>query len=569
MNLRFFETLIQAKHLHSLSTQVPRIWDCRRYTVSIPLLTSVVLIYLSVVGFLTLKAYRTTKDASDYMLAGRQIHPFVMAMSYGATFVSTSAIIGFGGAAAVFGMSLLWLTFLTIFIGIFVAFVFFGRRTRIMGLNMNAHTFPEFLGMRFQSRGLQGASGALIFAAMPLYASVVLMGGAKFIAQILAIDYNVALFFLTVVIAVYVIMGGLKAVMYTDAFQGSIMFAGMVTLLVATYYRLGGVTAAHERLTGMKEIAVKIFGAKGHTGWTSFPALGSEYWMIVVTTIILGVGIGVLAQPQLIVRFMTVRSNRELNRAVLIGGIFIMVAVGVSFIIGPLSNVFFFYENPATRGQIALLAAGKNVAEIIPLYISQAMPQWFTAIFMITLLSAAMSTLSSQFHAMGTSLGRDIYEKALGKSGNSVLITKVGILLAILLSYFLAWGLPAFFEGGTAIIARGTAIFFGICAAAFLPMYFGAIYFKRMTKAGAYAGFLTGTLVSFFWLFFVHFKESKPLLLCKALFGVDSLAAGTLWAVVDPLVIALPASIVATLLVNALGRRVEDKHVEMCFHNIS
>jgi len=537
--------------------------------VSIPLLTSVVLVYLAIVACLTVKAYRSTTSAADYMLAGRGIHPFVMAMSYGATFVSTSAIIGFGGASAVFGMSVLWLTFLTIMIGIFIAFVFFGRRTRLMGLNLEAHTFPEFLGRRFDSLGLQGLTALLIFTAMPLYASVVLMGGAKFISQVLAIDYGVALFFLTAIIALYVIMGGLKAVMYTDAFQGSIMFSGLLVLLGVTYYKLGGVTLAHQRLSDMREIAVQVFGAKGHTGWTAFPELGSEYWLIVVTTIILGVGIGVLAQPQLIVRFMTGKSNRELNRAVLIGGIFILVAVGVPFIVGPLSNVFFYYENPATQGQIALLAAEKNVARIIPMYISSAMPQWFTALFMVTLLSAAMSTLSSQFHAMGTSLGRDIYEKALGRSGNPVLLTRIGILFAIMLSYFLAWGLPSFFEGGTAIIARGTAIFFGICAAAFLPMYFGAIYFRGMTKLAAYAGFVCGTAVSFFWLFFVHLKESKPLLLCKALFGVDSLAMGTKWALVDPLVIALPASVAATLLFNLWGRRPSRQHVERCFDNVS
>ena len=535
---------------------------------SLPLLTSVVLVYLCVVGYLTAKAYKTTSDASDYMVAGRKIHPFVMAMSYGATFISTSAIIGFGGAAAVFGMSLLWLTFLTIFVGVFIAFVFFGRRTRIMGQNMNAHTFPEFLGIRFQSRALQGAAGTLIFLAMPLYASVVLMGGAKFVAQILAVDYNVALFFLTIIIAIYVIMGGLKRVMYTDAFQGTIMFGGMLILLVFTYQKLGGVISAHEQLTAMKEIAVKIFGAKGHTGWTSFPSFGSEYWIVVVTTIILGVGVGVLAQPQLIVRFMTVRSNRELNRAVLIGGVFIMVAVGVAFIIGALSNVFFYSYDEVTKGKIALLAADKNVANIIPMYISHAMPQWFTAIFMITLLSAAMSTLSSQFHAMGTSLGRDIYEKALGLKGNSVLITKVGILFAIVVSYFLAWGLPYFFEGGTAIIARGTAIFFGICAAAFLPIYFGAIYFKKMSTTGAYAGFITGTCVSLFWLFFIHIKESKPLMVCRALFGVDSLAEGSAWAIIDPLVIALPASALATLAFGFVGKKVTDAHIGSCFKNI-
>jgi len=525
---------------------------------SIPLLTTIVLFYLFVVGWLTYKAYSETKSAADYMIAGREIHPFVMAMSYGATFISTSAIIGFGGAAAVFGMSLIWLTFLTVLVGVFIAFVFFGRRTRIMGLNLNAHTFPEFLGLRFQSRALQGASGGLIFLGMPLYASVVLMGGARFIAEILKIDYNAALFFLTIIIAVYVIMGGLKGVMYTDAFQGSIMFVSLFFLLVITYWKLGGVTSAHQQLTDMTPIALKVFGAKGHTGWTSFPEFMSTYWLVVVTTIIMGVGIGVLAQPQLIVRFMTVKSNRELNRAVFIGGIFVFMAVGVPFIVGPLSNVYFYSYDPETLGKISIVAAGKNVAKIIPMYINSAMPQWFTAIFMITLLSAAMSTLSSQFHAMGTSLGRDIYEKALGMKGNSVIITKAGILVAILISFLLAWGLPYFFEGGT-------AIFFGLCAAAFLPMYFGAIYFRGITKVGAWAGFFTGTLSSLFWLFFIHIKESKPLMVCKALFGVDSLAIGTKWVVVDPLVIALAASILATIVFNRFGKRIDEEHLDKCF----
>ena len=153
------------------------------------LLTVIVLIYLFIIGYLAFAAYRKTKSTSDYLIAGRNIHPYIMAISYGATFISTSAIIGFGGAAAIFGMGILWLTFLNIFVGIFIAFVFFGRRTRVMGLNLNAHTFPEFLGNRFQSPFLQGMTGLLIFIAMPLYAAVVLMGGSQFIAQVLGINY--------------------------------------------------------------------------------------------------------------------------------------------------------------------------------------------------------------------------------------------------------------------------------------------------------------------------------------------------------------------------------------------
>lgn len=529
-------------------------------------ITSIVIIYLFVIGLLAYFGFRKTRDASDYMVAGRSIHPYVMAISYGATFISTSAIVGFGGAAAVFGMGILYLTFLNIFVGIFIAFVFFGKRTRMMGLNLNAHTFPEFLGKRFDSQFLQGISGILIFLAMPLYAAVVLMGGAQFIAEVFTIDYNVALFFFTVIIAIYVIMGGLKGVMYADAFQGTLMFIGMLLLFSMTYVKLGGFVQAHQQLTDMSDIAVKIFGAKGHTGWTSFPSFGSEYWMVLVTTIILGVGIGVLAQPQLIVRFMTVKGNRELNRAVLVGGIFIFMMTGVAFIVGSLSNAYFF-NNPEFNS-ISIVAAGKQVDKIIPLYIKSAMPQWFTALFMVTLLSAAMSTLSSQFHAMGTAIGRDVYENWIGGKGNTVLINKGGILVSIIISLFLAWGLPLFFEGGTAIIARGTAIFFALCAAAFLPMYIGALYSKKMTKTAALAGFWSGFLVSLFWLFFVHIKESQPLLLCKSLFGVNSLAEGTIWVVVDALVIALPISIIVTLVTNRLGKPLSEKHVEMCFDRI-
>ena len=135
-----------------------------------------VIVYLLIIAFLGYLGYTKTKGVSDYLLAGRQVHPFIMALSYGATFISTSAIVGFGGAASVFGMGLLWLTFLNIFVGIFIAFVFFGKRTRIMGQHLDAHTFPEFLGKRYDSPFMQKFAGIIIFLFMPLYAGVVLIG---------------------------------------------------------------------------------------------------------------------------------------------------------------------------------------------------------------------------------------------------------------------------------------------------------------------------------------------------------------------------------------------------------
>ena len=232
------------------------------------LLGIVFIVYFLMVGYVGYLAWKRTNSSEDFMVAGRETHPYIMALSYGATFISTAAIVGFGGVAGKYGMGILWLVFLNIFVGIFIAFVFFGKRTRRMGKNLGSLTFPEFLGRRFNSKFIQYFSGILIFCAMPIYAAVV----------------------------AYVLFGGLKGVMYTDALQGTIMFVGMIILLVFIYWVLGGVTEANTALTNMANLYPPDAIAEGGTGWTSFPTLGSPFWWSLVTTTIMGVGIGALAQ---------------------------------------------------------------------------------------------------------------------------------------------------------------------------------------------------------------------------------------------------------------------------------
>jgi len=328
----------------------------------------VVLAYLLLVMYLGVMGYLRTKSATDYLIAGRQTHPFVMAMSYGATFISTSAIVGFGGVAGLFGMSVLWLTVCNIFVGIFIAFVFLAPRARRMGHHLDAHTFPELLARRYESRFIQIFAGAIIFLFIPLYAAAVLIGGSVFVAASFGISYETALLVFSVIIAAYVVVGGLKGVMYSDALQGSIMFIGMFALLVFCYAKLGGIIQAHEKLTALAPLVPGKLQAIGHRGWTAMPAFGwgdvkYNLWWMVISTITLGVGIGVLAQPQLVVRFMTVRSKRELNRATLIGGVFIIVMTGVAFTVGALSNAYFVDHGAELSGRVVkTLDAAKGLA---------------------------------------------------------------------------------------------------------------------------------------------------------------------------------------------------------------
>ena len=97
-----------------------------------------------------------------------------------------------------------------------------------------------------------------------------------------------------VIVALYVIYGGLIAVMYTDAFQGAIMLIGMTILLVLTYIYVGGVTAGNTALAAMSDLVTETLDSQGTTGWASMPELELPIWLTLITPLVLGVGIGVL-----------------------------------------------------------------------------------------------------------------------------------------------------------------------------------------------------------------------------------------------------------------------------------
>ena len=496
----------------------------------------IVIVYLLSLAYLGFLGYKKTTSASDYLVGGRQMNPVVMALSYGATFISASAIVGFGGVAAAFGMGIQWLCFLNMFVGVVIAFLFFGLRTRRMGAKLNVSTFPQLLGRHYRSRTIQVFIAAVIFLGMPLYAAVVMKGGAVFIEEIFRIDFNVSLLIFTLVIAAYVIAGGMKGVMYTDALQAVIMFGCMLFLLFWLYRTLDmGFVEANRELTNISGLVPEKFKSLGHQGWTAMPVMGSPQWYTLVTSLILGVGIGCLAQPQLVVRFMTVKNGKQLNRGVCIGCIFLLITVGTIYHAGALSNLFFLRTEGAVATEVV-----KDIDKIIPYFINKAMPAWFSAIFMLCILSASMSTLSSQFHTMGASVGSDIYGTYKPRSrGKLTNVIRLGVLFSILVSYIICYMLP------NDIIARGTSIFMGICASAFLPAYFCALYWKRTTRTAALASLWVGTIGSLLALAFLHRKESAALGLCKAIFGRDVLIDVYPFDVIDPILYALPLSILA------------------------
>ena len=162
-----------------------------------------------------------------------------------------------------------------------------------------------------------------------------------------------------------------------------------------------GFIEANQKLTDIAPMVPERFKALGHQGWTAMPISGSPQWYTLVTSLILGVGIGCLAQPQLVVRFMMVESTKQLNRGVLIGCVFLIVTVGAIYHVGALSNLFFL----KTEGVVASEAVKDN-GQDHPLLSINAMPEVVRGGFHALYSLCQYVYLSAQFHTMGAASGQ-------------------------------------------------------------------------------------------------------------------------------------------------------------------
>ncbi len=527
-------------------------------------MTAVFLVVTLILGWY---GYKNTRNNEEFLLGRNKAGPMIIALSYGATFLSASAVIGFGGQAAVHGMSVMWLCLLNLFVGLIVAFLVFGGPTRRKGRALGASTYADLLGKIFKSKGIRAFTAILIIVMMPIYAAAVLKGGVNSLAVITGLTeyYDYILIALAVIVAVYVVYGGIIAVMYNDAFQAAIMFIGMVVILIVTYSYFGGVTAGNSALDGLWDQSIADLGSlgvqEGFNGWTQFSDFGSKEWLTVVTTFLLGVGIGALTQPQLAVRFMSAKNDRDLNKSLIVGSVFMLAIVGSAYTVGALSNVYFIRNYDMTAFEyISQMGLGTDF--IIPEYILEifsgiSFGDVFVSLFLLSLVCAAISTISALLHTIGAAGGYDLYTLWKNKKGHttgdsqSVNLNRAFIVVIMVLTVVYCYLMP------NDIIAKATSVFMGITAAALLPAYFHGLYSKNPCRKAAIASMTAGTVVYLFFALFINAGTSVFLPVCEMITGQKVLFPDSVLASTDALVIALPVSILVMVLALVFFRHTE------------
>ena len=416
---------------------------------------------------------KSTSDVSGYMLGGRQLGPGVTALSAGASDMSGWLMLGLPGAMFASGLSAAWIG-VGLVVGAWLNYLIVAPRLRVYTeVASDAITIPDYLGKRFADRSymLRVISSLVIVVFFTLYTASGLVAGGKLLDSAFGLDYALGLWITAGVVLAYTLFGGFLAVSLTDFVQGCIMFLALILVPVVAMINVGGPAETAEIVRSVDPARFDLLA-----GTTAIGIVSALAW-----------GLGYFGQPHIIVRFMAIRSVRDLPVARRIGMSWMIVSL-----IGALAT--------GLTGLAYATANGLTVSdpETIFILLSDLLfDPLITGFLLAAILAAIMSTISSQLLVSSSSLTEDFYGLFVRRGASQkelVLVGRLAVLAVALAAIGLAYNPDNNVLG---LVANAWAGF----GAAFGPLIILSLTWKRMTRNGALAGMITGAAVVLFWIF--------------------------------------------------------------------
>ena len=436
-------------------------------------LISLTLYFIAMI-LIGLYSYRkSTSDVAGYMLGGRSLSPSVAALSAGASDMSGWMLMGLPGAMYITGMSSVWIA-IGLVIGAFLNYLVVAPRLRTYTeLANDSITLPDFFENRFndKSRVLRIVSSVVIVVFFTLYTSSGIVAGGKLFESSFGLNYEIGLYVTAGVVVAYTMFGGFLAVSLTDFVQGCIMFIALVLVPVVTISEVGGLAEMQSTIDTINPDLLNLFSGVSLIGIISAMA-----W-----------GLGYFGQPHIIVRFMAIRSVKDMPTARRIGMSWMIVAI-----VGAMATGF------AGIAYVAKTGIKLDDAETIFIVLSQLLFSPLVAGFLLAaILAAIMSTISSQLLVTSSSLTGDFYQAFLHREADEkqlVLVGRISVLLVALVAIYLAY------DRNSSILSLVSNAWAGF-GAAFGPVIIGSLYWKGMTRNGALAGIISGAVTVLIWIY--------------------------------------------------------------------
>ncbi len=449
----------------------------------------VLALYFAILLGIGFFASKRVSNISDYFVGGKKLGYWIAALSARSTGESGWLLIGVTGMGAMMGVSALWIVVGEV-IGVWLSWQYMARKFKRMTDEYGSITIPDFLVSHFKSTThtirIVAATALSLFVVIYVSAQIDITG--KTFESFLGLDYYTGIAIGFGIVVMYIFSGGFLAVAWSDFFQGSLMFVGLLLLPVVAYFSLSGDVSIIEGLRSIDPWLLDIWGPGGLTLMNFVAVLG-----------LLSIGIGFMGSPQVYVRFIAIKNEAEIEKGKWVALFYTLLTDTSAVAIGILGRYML-----TEAGDIPEIILGNAAEDVLALVLGQVMPTLIIGIYIAAVLSAVMSTVDSLLVVASSAVTRDFYQQILHPDVDEKklmgLSKKVTLTLAIL-----ALGVAL----AVSVLSPTRTVFWFVIfgwsgiAATFCPVIILSIFWNDYTEKGAIATMVTGFLCIPFFKFVV------------------------------------------------------------------
>lgn len=437
-------------------------------------------IYMAICLVLGIVAWRRTTNLKDFILGGRSLGPWVTALSAQATDMSGWLLLGLPGFAYLAGYESSWLVG-GLIVGTWLNWRFIAQplreKTEALG---DALTMPTYFERAFNDAGgwIRPLTAFFILVFFVLYASSQFVAAGRLFEALFDLPYVSAVLWGTVVMLAYTFLGGFLAVSWSDVLQGTLMFFALVVVALMGLNLVGGLDGMHTTMNAVNaELLDPFTNAKGE-------ALG---WIGIVSA--LAWGLGYCGQPHILARFMAIKDPKAMTIARRVAMTWQVTVLIAAMLIG-------FTALGALKEPLVGTESEKAFVHMS----TQFFPPWIAGICLAGVLAAIMSTASAQLLLSSAAFAEDFYRGFLRKkasAGELLWVGRLAVLGVAAIAFVVA------LDPSSTVLSRVGDAWAGF-GATFGPAIVLSLYWRGMTRAGAYAGILVGGVTVVTWLALAH-----------------------------------------------------------------
>ena len=427
----------------------------------------------------------SNKSGEDYFLGGRTMGPWVTAMSAQASDMSGWLLMGLPGSVIAFGFGQMWIG-IGLILGTAANWILCAKRLRRFSKAADdAITLPQYLANRFMSKSktLQIICAVIFLVFFTVYVASAFVSGATVFTQLFeGLSERTAMIVFAVLIVAYTFLGGFKAVCWTDFFQGMLMLIALLALPIV-------IVATQNLDTSLLQNVYSYVDASGETVECVFgTGLFDASWKEIVSG--LAWGLGYCGMPHILVRFMAVKNEKELNKSKGVAIVWVFLSLILAWVIGIVGRAYLMPE---------VLSGGEEekvfINMIIKVFTTDMKAPIIAGLFLCGVLAAIMSTADSQLLVSASSVAEDIVKGIVKKDAKEETIfkiSKITVVVIAILAYLIA------LDPSSSIMGLVSNAWAGL-GAAFGPTVLLSLYWKRTNFQGAVAGIASGALTVILW----------------------------------------------------------------------